>query len=208
MKIPTLHRQYDAFTPEERFRLIVAASARGDEVESDRLQRSAMRLTLVTGEHVPWSHAFQELALLVYVELLADAAEYQDMLHHYAHADRDEDDDSPSPSLADRHRDVAYARGYFLRTKLAGWVMFCEARTLPPYLLWESLPGYDRFREIAALTETSETRPSLAFTSEELTAYLARFRPCDTPPTLSTPTTSACELEETFLTRVRWWSGR
>lgn len=208
MKIPTLHRRYDAFTPEERFRLILAASARRDEVESDRLQRSAMRLTLVTGEHVPWSNAFQELAWLVYVELLADAAEYQDMLHHYAHADRDEDGDSPSPSLADRHRDVAFARGYFLRTKLDGWVQFCEARTLPPYLLWESLPGYVRFREIADLTQANDTRPPLAFIAEEMTAYLTRLRPRDTPPTLLSHATSALELEETFLTRVALWSGR
>lgn len=208
MKIPTLYRKYAAFTPEERFRLILAASARGDEADRDRLEHAAMPVTLATGEHVPWSQAFLELALMVYIELLADAAEYQDLLHHWAYLDPDADGDSPSRSLADRCRDVAYARGYFLRTKLAGWVLFCEARTLPPYLLWEHLPGYDRFRQVADLTQASDTRPPLAFTAEEMTAFLARFCRGDTPPTLFTPAASACELEETFLTRVRWWCGR
>jgi len=35
-----LARHYDNLTPEERFRLILAAGARGDKVEQDRLVNS------------------------------------------------------------------------------------------------------------------------------------------------------------------------
>ena len=41
----TLHRAYDRLTPEERFRLDVLATARGDEQESERLTRTCQRET-------------------------------------------------------------------------------------------------------------------------------------------------------------------
>jgi hypothetical protein len=40
-----LHRAYDRLTPEERFRLDVLATARGDEQESERLTRTCQRET-------------------------------------------------------------------------------------------------------------------------------------------------------------------
>jgi hypothetical protein len=40
-----LHRAYDRLTPEERFRLDVLATARGDEQESERLKRTCQRET-------------------------------------------------------------------------------------------------------------------------------------------------------------------
>jgi hypothetical protein len=50
--------------PEERFRLILAAGARGDEAERDRLRHSGERITLRMEDHAPWAHAFDELAMI------------------------------------------------------------------------------------------------------------------------------------------------
>jgi hypothetical protein len=45
MRNNALHRAYDRLTPEERFRLDVLATARGDEQESERLTRTCQRET-------------------------------------------------------------------------------------------------------------------------------------------------------------------
>src|SRR5581483_7381051 len=65
---------------EERFRLILAASARGDEVERGRLLNAGQRLTLHFKDHFPFAQALHELSLLVFLELLEEAALYFDAL--------------------------------------------------------------------------------------------------------------------------------
>lgn len=45
-----LKRHYDKLTPEERFRLDVLATARGDGPESERLVSSCPRATYTTNE--------------------------------------------------------------------------------------------------------------------------------------------------------------
>jgi hypothetical protein len=37
-----------------------------------------------------------------------------------------------------------------LKTKAAGWELFCTRLAVPPYLLWHVLPRYDRFRRAMA----------------------------------------------------------
>src|SRR2546428_21654 len=77
MKAPPLAKNYKCLTPEERFRLILAASGRGDEVEKDRLVNAGGRIALSMPDHSPFAHAFNELSLLTFIELLDDAAFYQ-----------------------------------------------------------------------------------------------------------------------------------
>ena len=78
MTINTLVRHYDRLGAEERFRLILAAGARGDEAEQDHLGLAAPRIALTYSHHAPWAHAFDELATLVFVELLEEVARHQD----------------------------------------------------------------------------------------------------------------------------------
>ena len=52
---------YARLTAEERFRLIFAASARGDEAEQGRLLAAGGRLTLSVQDHAPYGFAFQQL---------------------------------------------------------------------------------------------------------------------------------------------------
>jgi hypothetical protein len=58
-------RHYSNLTAEERFRLILAAGASGDEAERDRLVSAGQRITLSVQDHAPYAHAFDELAFLV-----------------------------------------------------------------------------------------------------------------------------------------------
>src|SRR5688572_10020205 len=80
MNASSIARHYGSLTPEERFRLIFAAGASGDEAERDRLVRAGGRITLSMQDHAPYAHAFDELALLVFLELLEEAARYLDAL--------------------------------------------------------------------------------------------------------------------------------
>jgi hypothetical protein len=82
MNTNPLARHYGSLTPEERFRLIVAAAARGDQAERERLLNASRRITLSMPDHAPLGHAFNELALLVFIELLDEAARYLEAFEH------------------------------------------------------------------------------------------------------------------------------
>lgn len=74
-----LHRHYDRLTPEERFRLDVLATARGDLQESERLVSSCPRFSYVMNERGfggRWDGA-REITLLIYVPLGEQLAKLQ-----------------------------------------------------------------------------------------------------------------------------------
>src|SRR5471032_1683732 len=70
----SLAKHYGKLTPEECFRLIQAAAARGDEAERDRLTHASERITFSLPAHAPYANAFQELVLTTCLELLDAAA--------------------------------------------------------------------------------------------------------------------------------------
>jgi hypothetical protein len=78
MNTNAIAKNYDALSAEERFQLILNAGARGDEAEQDRLVRAGGSITLSWQDHAPYGHAFDEVALQVYVDLLELAAAYTD----------------------------------------------------------------------------------------------------------------------------------
>jgi hypothetical protein len=98
MKPTDLSRHYGSLRPEERFKLILAAGARGDEAEQRRLSNAGADITLSVSEHMPYARAFDELATLIYIELLEEAARYLEFLDRaddhdlYKDADEDESD--------------------------------------------------------------------------------------------------------------------
>jgi hypothetical protein len=88
-------RHYAELTPEERFRLILAAGARGDEAEQERLKAAGERITLSMPDHSPYGHAFDELATLVFLELVEEASKHDDAFHRLCDVEEtwtDEDD--------------------------------------------------------------------------------------------------------------------
>jgi hypothetical protein len=235
MNASALAKHYGSLTPEERFRLILAAGARGDDAERERLMKAGGRLTLSMQDHAPYSHAFEELALLIFIELLEEAARYDnayerasDALDIFAGATdatedaeeeeaegdgAEEDEPMAEPSEGDarerppawqRSLELAYAAGFMLRTKAGGWKLFCERLNVPPFVLWEGLPGCDRLRRALALAEDS------AFLPEGFLCWLNRIRPKGKPELTEVPLTvegMADATEDLFRKRVDWWGG-
>jgi hypothetical protein len=75
----TLHRAYDRLTPEERFRLDVLATARGDLEESERLTRTCQRETYTMnhrGYTGRWTGTY-EITLRMYIAVNNELAKLQ-----------------------------------------------------------------------------------------------------------------------------------
>jgi hypothetical protein len=230
MNANALAKHYERLTPEERFRLILAASGRGDEAERDRLAKSGQRITLSMQDFMPHAHAFDELAFLVFIELLEEAARYLDL---FERADEvrdlfgddeagDEDDDegeegqdgqadagapggdTGKPPVWQRSLDLALAAGFMLRTAADGWKLFCKRLSVPPFLLWEGLPGFDRLQRALRLAEKA------AFTAEGFLRWLNRTRPAGEPEATKVAFTvagMADAAQQLFRQRVEWWGG-
>jgi hypothetical protein len=230
-------KNYGRLTPEERFRLILAATGRGDEAERERLARTGERITLRMPNHYPYAHAFGEVATLVFVELLEEAGKLDDAYHQAdtalailraAEEDEDEDGDQaeetecapeeePLDEPADKHNgtrpewlrslELAYAIGYMLQTKANGWKLFCERWNIPPFLLWKELPGFDRLQRALDFAEKA------AFRSDGFLSWLNRIRAKKEEPELTkVPPNATAEgmadaAEEMFQLRVKWWRG-
>jgi hypothetical protein len=232
MNWTTLTKNFSALTPEERFRLIFAASGRGDEAERDRLVNTGPRLTLTMPAHSPFAHAFQELSWLTYIELLDDAACYgdaneqaNDALANLGPAEAEGEDDGDAdegrvneegptdnivkpdygkPPIWVRSLELAYAVGYLLRTKADGWKLFCQRLTVPPWLLWEALPGFDRLQRALALTDKT------AFSAEGFLRWLNAVRPAGVSELTRVHLTVeeiANATAEMYRVRAAWWSG-
>ena len=230
MNANAVAKLYGNLTPEERFRLILAASARDDETEMDRLTNAGRRIALSMPDHAPFSDAFDELALLTFIELQEEAARYQecftfadDSLYLFGagEAEEEERDDaaeetdaqvdegpvqedaSEKPSCR-RTLDIALAAGYVLRTKANGWKLFCERLNVPPFLLWEKLPGFERLQRALALAEKA------AFVPEGFLRWLNRVRPKGKPALTAVPLTAegvADATAEVLRQLVQWWGG-
>jgi hypothetical protein len=230
MNANAVARHYDRLEPEERFRLIVAAGARGDEAEAARLVNAAGTRMFCTADHAPFARAFDELATLVFIELLEEAARYHDaLLHadedHYlfggAQADEEEGDpaevepdaeadaksgegDAGERPLWQRSLDLALAAGFVLRTKAEGWKLFCGQLGIPAFALWKLFPGFDRLQRTLAQAEKG------AFAPEGFLRWLNDRRPAGEPERTAVPFTvegMAAAAEALFRERVQWWGG-
>ena len=137
--------------------------------------------------------------MLTYIELLEEAARYLELLERAdAFGDDDEDEQSPEteadadPAQEDsrgrpawqRSLDLAPAAGFVLRMKAEGWKRFCERIGVPPFVLWEALPGFDRLHRAVALTE------KVAFVPEGFLRWLNAVRPAGDPELSEIPLTT------------------
>jgi hypothetical protein len=73
MNAKPLSNHYSQLTPEERFRLIVAAGDRDDEAELERPANASKRITFSNKDYSPFAHALHALAILILLELLEKA---------------------------------------------------------------------------------------------------------------------------------------
>jgi hypothetical protein len=86
-----LSRHYSSLSPEERFKLILAAIARGDDAELQRLHNAGRRITVSQYDHAPYLRAFLDLATMCYFKVIDDAARYLEALHGAGDPGRCED---------------------------------------------------------------------------------------------------------------------
>jgi hypothetical protein len=199
MNANVLTKHYARLTPEERFRLIVAASARGDEAEQLRLQHAGQRLILRLPDHSPWSNAFSELSVAVFLDCLEEAAKHRDLFEFW--------DDAGA--LQDRVFELYLAQGFILRAKIAGWKLFCERLSIPAFVAWQSLPGFQRLQHVVQLLEDDEFWPAAAFCLDGMIRWLRRTRASGelALETLISPERFADDLNKVFRQRVNWWGG-
>jgi hypothetical protein len=238
MNMTSVAKHYDALTPEERFRLIVIAGARGDDGEQKRLVNASGWVSFRQRDYIPFSDAFQQLAETVFMDVMNAAVEFVEAEGRSASAedldgdeaaDADEltaedsannepvddgaeagvvddcdghEEDRGKRPLWQRYLDLWLATGFVLKTKVAGWELFCDRRQLPPFALWELLPGYRRLRRYLTLIEGTPDFPGPAFAAGGMVRFLNYTRPTGEPPVALTdiisPEGVADDLEELF----------
>ena len=244
MNANTLAKHYSLLTPEERFRLVLVASERNDEAEKERLVRYGKQITRTMSDHSPYAYAFYELAILTFIELLTEAADYldtfikidddsdgsgdeqeqaeedeadgdetdgdvpegdevEDEADEMADAESAEDDDS-EPSLWQRSFDLTMAAGFVFRVKVEGWKLFCERMSVPPFLLWKNLPGFERLQRALTLSER------VAYVPEGFVRWLNRYRLKGTAKVTEVSLTAervAAATEKGYREDVKWHGG-
>ncbi len=188
MNTRPLAKHYDKLTPRERLPLILAAGARGDEVEQNRLSRSAPRVTYSVPDYFGLAHAFCDVGDLHFMELLDLVGLYFRAL---GLADAAEDEQG------DRALDSALFFGWKIKVLLSGWRAFCRDVGMDSEACWSFLPGYGTLRKAERMAE------SAAFVPEGVAVYLKRIGLKD--PVVPTPEMIATDLHRCFDARAEWW---
>jgi hypothetical protein len=166
MNTTALTRHYDQLQPLERFQLLWAAKARGDEVERDRLLQSAPSITLCAPHHRLVGEALVDLAQFHFLKLMEIAADYLVAYAEAVHA-------QPQPGMLPWGE--ALEQGYLFQAYLGGWRKFCADLQLEPELLWQTLPGYETFQWAKELSSPAPGRRwPAAFDADELAHYWAQ----------------------------------
>jgi hypothetical protein len=185
-------KHYGRLTPRERLPLIVAAAARGDELDRRRLMDSAPRVTFRVPDHAPRWMAFRELVALQRVELLNLAGALVGCYQAASPGGRGD------AEAVERLRAATMYAAYLFNARVAGWRLFCGELHLPPDQFGDLTPG----RELLDLA--NEIAAAVAFTAEEATEYV-RLR---TPGAGRAPTAEdmAAGWREAYAERVDFWA--
>jgi hypothetical protein len=164
MNTVNLARNYAVLTPEERFRLIVAAGGRGDDAEQSRLCQAGKSISLRMPDYSPWSHAFEELTMVVLLELLDDVARHHEAFERWCDACHGDEGESKGGGSQDamigRMWDLYRVQGFILKSKIAGWKLFCRGLSLPPFTPWQCLPGFARLEHAMDCSKPCRRRHS------------------------------------------------
>lgn len=231
MNTKTLARRYDTLTAEERFRLSLAAGARGDKAEQARIISADQRICLSMSDRTPWCEAFDELAFVVFIEMLDEVAKFDDARSRLDEAEfmnireaegeaedpdedeqdtgseaeeehgNDADDIDPEENgqtLEERRLDLLMAQGWMLKTRYDGWKLFCERLDIPPFAVWQYLPGYER------LQSTRERAEKGAFVTGGMVRWLNSNRPDGCPEVTAADILSPERLAEQLDEMLRW----
>jgi hypothetical protein len=193
--------------------LIVAAGDRGDEAEQTRLSNASKRITFSNVDYSPFAQALQELAILIFLELVEEAAMFRDAFERWSDAKTMDiiDDKKGTPATAKRKFDLYLVQGFMLQTKAAGWKLFCERLGISPVGLWQYLPGVERLQRHLNIAEGTPDRPGPAFTPESMVRWLNTVRPSGDPVATEADLITAARLADAldagFRFCVEWWGG-
>lgn len=135
-----LAKMYDLLTPLERFRLSLAAAARGDTSECERLIHSAPKVVFEFVDDWPFVAAFGQLALLHLLELMDSVA------NHFVYLACAKDQKTM--------RTVQLV-GCVFRAQLAGWRKFCSELGVDPHLFWRDMPGFGHVIKLETITNAA-----------------------------------------------------
>ncbi len=97
----TIRDKYHLLGAEERFRLLLAAEGRDDQSETNALKKSADKPLDEVDAHVRYLEAFEGIALALFMELVEDAAFFNDRWDFYS--EQDEIDEIIRESKAKRN---------------------------------------------------------------------------------------------------------
>jgi hypothetical protein len=211
----TLANHYAQLSAEERFRLIVAAGDRGDEAEQQRLSNASKIITFSNVDYSPFTQALRELAILTFLDLVEEAAMYRDAFERWSDADTTGISSATAKkrnlTSKDRASGVFLAQGFMLRTKAAGWKLFCERMSISPFGIWQYLPGFERLQCELNIVEGTLDRPGSAYTPKGVVCWLNTVRPSGDPEVtearIMTAERCANSLDTMFRERVKWWGG-
>jgi hypothetical protein len=164
MNTNTLAKNYDSLTPRERLPLILAASARGDEVEADRLARSAPKETYRLPNYHGLGEGFMLCAMLHTMQLLDASLLLWRVLALQAETPHREE------KLNLRLDGLVGGLAYLVTVHSDAWERFADELKVDPNYILEDLPGSD-LKEVVAFAR------DLAFTPEEAKAWRNRGLP-------------------------------
>jgi hypothetical protein len=161
-----LVRQYDKLSAPERLALLLAATARGDEVERVRLLETAPRLALSVPHQFGLTESFLLLSQLQFMELLDVAGSYLAALAATGERRRRE---------TEAAWEAVLLTGYQFNTYLAGWRQFCAGFHLEPLTMWGIWPGYPTIQRVERLAgrDSQTGLVGAAYAEEGVARYLA-----------------------------------
>lgn len=166
MNTDALARHYAALTPRERYPLMVAARARGDEVEAERLTRLAPTGTFRVPNFRGLAETMAHLALLHIIQLLDAAAQMWQLESLLEEPDRGS---APGgPSLEQRLEFLVRLWTYLFQVETEAWARFCAELHLDADALIRDLPGYPTVKRAEAGVQL------WAFTEEEAAVAVRR----------------------------------
>ena len=196
-----IERNYSELTPTERFALGLAAAARGDDSDADRLASAAKRLPVRVPDVHPVATAFLDTAWQERASLL-------DLVARYFLTVAGADD-----AYADRRRDrekyermsgAVKASAYLVVTQVAGWRLYCAGRQLTTAAREKfdtTLPGTDTIAVAARMAKDE------AFTADECRAYFRKLTGDEDVRVLTTEGHAEL-LERIYQDRLAFWQPK
>jgi hypothetical protein len=164
MNTNRLARQYQNLTPWERIPLLVAADARGDELDLVRLQQTAPSITIQVPHHLELCERLDDLVKQYLLVQSEAAAWYWKISAMYGQSLiwlSPQEESRRCDRLLNEMKMLCYH--YVVRAD--GWKLVCSQWHLDPEALCRELPGYETMRDL------EDVARRLAFSGEEARAY-------------------------------------